>query len=226
MFGNQRATFCLASVLLLGPAGAISAQVPPIKFTGGIQRAPEAIRINLLAEPEVQEDLNLDKEQRAKAMSVVEQLRSLVKNPLSPEELRKSPKEQDLLLQDRLDANVQEVTKLLNKDQSERLDQIALQVRIPESLFLDEHVAMELKLTDQQRQQLLKAYDEMAVKDGKIEFGPERGQKLTELRKEWTENSLAVLSDEQRALFEKMQGNKITLQRGAGVNFQRSRRRR
>ena len=226
MFRNQQATFCLASVLILYSAAALSAQNRPLKFTGGIQRAPEAIRINLLAEPEVQEDLNLDKEQRAKAMSVVQQVRSLVKNPLSPEELQKSLEEQDLLLQERLDAHVQEVARLLNKDQSERLDQIAIQVRVPESLLLEERVATELKLTDKQRKQLLNAYDEMAVKDGKIVLGPERGQKLAELRNEWTESSLAVLSDEQRAVFKKMQGNKITLQRGAGVNFQRTPRRR
>jgi len=50
-------------------------------------------------------------------------------------------------------------------------------------------------------------------------FGEGSQEKRAELQKEMTEKSLAVLTDDQRAEFAKMQGEKLDLPFGAGFGF-------
>jgi hypothetical protein len=225
MLGNRLAKTCLASMVIFCSAGAILAQGRPLSGSVAIKLAPEAIRINLLAEPEVQEDLHLDKEQKATAEVIVEQLRAFAKSPITPEE-RQSSQPLGLLMRKRLDAFVEKVDSLLDEQQSERLDQITLQARGPKALR-DDDLATELKLTDNQRQQLREAFDEATAKQQKLSIGQEDfGDRLVEIQKELAEKNIAVLTDEQRARYEHMQGKKIELPGGAGLNFSGGRRRR
>ncbi|HEV3340606.1 MAG TPA: hypothetical protein VG125_09620 [Pirellulales bacterium] len=102
---------------------------------------------------------------------------------------------------------IDQVNKVLSKEQNERLDQIVLQAR-GASALTDEKVAADLKITDAQRQKLQDIQQQTMQK-----FRDSQGdqEKIGEIRKTSREQSLAVLTEEQRQQFEKMQGAKIEL---------------
>jgi Spy/CpxP family protein refolding chaperone len=190
----------------------------------GQMGGPQAIRMNMLSIPKVQENLKLSDEQKGKIEAIVEKLRSERQSAFadfqnaSDEERQKKFAE----LQEKAKTSGEEAGKVLSKEQLERLDQIGLQA-LGANALADERVASELKLTDEQKAKLMGVRQEMFAK--MQELGREAPQeKRAELRKETNDKALAVLTDEQRTQFAKMQGEKIDLPPGAAFGFGGGRR--
>ncbi len=114
------------------------------------------------------------------------------------------------------------IAGILDDKQKARLKEIRLQARGPSALT-DKELAEALKLTDDEVNKIKEIADAMQ-KDMQEAFqsagqGGDRTavrEKTTKIRKDSTDKMLAVLSDEQKASYEKMLGAKIDLPQGAG----------
>ena len=166
-----------------------------------------AMRLRLLNAPEVQTALKLDDGQKSKLTKINADLPTQGGGGNLSEEERTKRREQFASAE-------QEAVKVLTPEQTERLDQISLQVR-GASALTDEKVAEKLKITADQKQKLEDIQRQTREKMGAIfQGGGDREanmKKFTELREESSKQALAVLSDEQRGQFEKLQGEKVTL---------------
>jgi len=107
------------------------------------------------------------------------------------------------------------INEVLLPDQRDRLKELAIQAQGTGAINNPE-VAEALKITDDQKKQLETIREESGTKMREA-FGGGRGQggpneearaKITELRKEISEKTLAVLTTEQKAQLEKMKGEK------------------
>jgi hypothetical protein len=190
-----------ATVMLFAATRSVHAQGQGRRGFGG----GEGIRLRVLALPKVQDELKLSAEIKAEVQKQADSLQGLyggLQN-LSQEERQQKFQE----IQDKTKAAVEQVNKVLSKEQNERLDQIVLQARGTQAL-MDEKVSSELKMTDDQRQKLSQLQQQVMQ-----QFRDAQGdqQKMAEIRKSSREQALAVLTDEQRKQFEKMQGAKIEL---------------
>jgi hypothetical protein len=213
----------VAALVVISSSSLLHAQGRGRGGFGQMGGSPEAIRMNLLSVPKVQENLKLSDEQKGKIEAIVEKLRSerqaaFVDRNASQEERQKKFAE----LQEKTKTSGEEAGKILSKEQLERLDQIGLQA-LGANALADERVASELKLTDEQKEKLMGVRQEMFAK--MQELGREAPQeKRAELRKETNDKALAVLTDEQRTQFAKMQGEKLDLPPGAAFGFGGGRR--
>jgi len=166
-----------------------------------------AMRLRLLNVAEVQTALKLDDGQKSKLSKINADLPTQAGGGNLSEEERTKRREQFASAE-------QEAVKVLTPEQTERLDQISLQVR-GASALTDEKVAEKLKITADQKQKLEDIQRQTREKMGAIfQGGGDREanmKKFTELREESSKQALAVLSDEQRGQFEKLQGEKVTL---------------
>jgi hypothetical protein len=104
--------------------------------------------------------------------------------------------------------------EILDDAQSARAQEIYVQVNGP-SVVLDEQVAADLKLSDEQKKQLeevISASREEFMGAGLGDMEREAAaKKMEELTAGRDEKLLAVLNDDQRAQFEKMQGEKVEI---------------
>jgi Spy/CpxP family protein refolding chaperone len=116
-----------------------------------------------------------------------------------------------------------QAAEILTPEQLERVKQIRLQLQGPVALASPE-VAKALELTDEQRGKIQTVQQEAQAKmqearqgarDMTTEQRAEMMKKMQESRKETLEKILAVLTPEQKAKFEKMQGAKIELDMSA-----------
>jgi Spy/CpxP family protein refolding chaperone len=102
--------------------------------------------------------------------------------------------------------------KLLDEAQQKRAHEIFVQVNGSGALQ-DESIAAELKLTDEQKEELEEAAGEsrQAFMDaGLRDLDDEaRAEKIEELNKSRDEKAFAVLTEEQRAAFDKLKGAEI-----------------
>lgn len=171
----------------------------------GRRGAGEGIRLRVLELTEVQDDLKLTDDQKAEARKAGEGLQGLYAGLQNVPQEERQQKMQEI--QAKVRAAIEQVNKVLSKEQNERLDQIVLQAR-GASVLTDEKVASELKMTDTQRQRLQELQQQT-----RQQFGDAQGnqEKIAEIRKTGREKSLAVLTEEQRQQFEKMQGAKIDI---------------
>ena len=115
-------------------------------------------------------------------------------------------------------AVAEDVFALLSREQGSRLREIMLQVQGPPALATDANLAEKLKITDDQKVKLAQIGQDytakmrelfQSVRDGGGAGGL-RG-KFTELGTKANEERLAILTDDQRAAFKKMQGKKLEL---------------
>jgi hypothetical protein len=107
-------------------------------------------------------------------------------------------------------AHAEAVSKLLSKEQSERLDQIVLQAEGARA-FRNGKVRGELKLSFDQMKKLGDVNNEIVAKMQEIGYREGTQEKRAELQKELEAKSLDVLTDDQRRQFAKMLGEKIDL---------------
>jgi hypothetical protein len=121
-------------------------------------------------------------------------------------------------IQEKTKATWEKCEKILTSEQVERVKQISRQARGANALE-DEDVKLALKLSDDQNKQLETIRD-AAGQEMRGAFQPGGDQeaarkKAAEIQKSAGEKALAVLSDEQKKEFEKLQGEKIELPEGA-----------
>lgn len=220
MSRNRLAIVSMVALLVVSSASALHAQGPGRGRGGRGFGSREGMRLNLLAVPKVQEDLKLSDEQKSKSQAAMEELNAERQKVfaggqnLSDEERQKA----FASLQEKTKSSWETAAKSLSKEQIARLDQISLQ-QMGAGALSDETVAKTLMLTEEQQKKLGEVGAEVGAKMRELGFGEGTQEKRAELQKEMTEKSLAVLTDDQRAEFAKMQGEKLELPFGAGFGF-------
>lgn len=223
MSRNRLAIVSMVALLVVSSASALQAQGQGGRGQGrgrGFFGSRDSMRLNLLAVPKVQEDLKLSDEQKSKSQTATEELSAERQKlfaggqNLSDEERQKA----FASLQEKTKSSWEAAAKSLSKEQVARLDQICLQ-QMGAGALADETVVKTLMLTEDQQKKLGEVSAEGRAKMQELGFGEGTQEKRAELQKEMTEKSLAVLTDDQRAEFAKMQGEKLELPFGAGFGF-------
>jgi Spy/CpxP family protein refolding chaperone len=175
----------------------------------------EGFRLRVLALSQVQDDLNLTEDQKAAANKAGESLQGLFGGLQNATQEERQQKMQEIQAKTR--AAIDDVNKVLSKEQNERLDQIVLQARGAGALA-DEKLAADLKITDAQRQKLqeIQQQTRQQMRDAQGDR-----EKMAQIRKTSQEQALAALTEEQRQQFDKMQGAKIDLPANLGFGGRR-----
>jgi Spy/CpxP family protein refolding chaperone len=181
----------------------------------------------LIGREEVQKELKVSEEQAAKLKTIAEEARPAggggggggFQN-LSDEERQKFFAD----MQKRTEETTAKVTAVLTPEQNTRLKQIRLWA-LGTSALSDDDTAKGLMLTDDQKEALKTINEEADKKSQEIGAGfrgadeENRGKlmaQMAEIRKETEAECLAVLTDEQKAQFTKMKGEKFDLPMGPG----------
>ena len=180
--------------------------------SGNAALEANAARVNLLTVPKVQEDLKLSNEQVSKVEAIGEQMRSERQSAFAGgQDLTQEERQTRIAeFQETTKAHAEAVSKLLSKEQSERLDQIVLQAEGAQA-FRNEKVRGQLKLSFDQRKKLWDITNEIVAKMQEVGYREGTQEKWAELQKELEAKSLDVLTDEQRSQFAKMLGERIDL---------------
>ncbi|HVC97263.1 MAG TPA: hypothetical protein VND64_26520 [Pirellulales bacterium] len=186
----------------------------------GRMNSPERVGVLLVGIDKVQEDLKLTAEQKSELTKVTtaygEEMQGFfgALQNLSQEERTKKFAE----AQEKTKATWEKCEKILSSEQVERVKQISRQARGAEALA-DGDVKLALKLSEDQNKQLETIRDAASQEmRGAFQQGGDQEaaqKKRAEIRKSAGEKALAVLSDEQKKEFEKLQGEKIELPEGA-----------
>ena len=183
-------------------------QGPGRGFRGGFGFASKA---GLLRSGQVQTELELNDEQKQKVSEILDETVAKMRevqggfSPEAREERAKLAAEAD-----------EKVASVLNEDQAERLDGIAIQVIGPQLLDADRRVAKKLKLSDEQQQKISGLVTDQREKIREFfTGGPRDGlrEKMQELQQETNDQILAVLSAEQKKQWEAMKGEPFELER-------------
>lgn len=184
----------------------------------------------LLMNPQVQKELKMTEEQTGKIGEIQREMFAGFGQGgggfqnLSDEERQKRFEE----MRKKGEENNKKMLALLDDGQNSRLKQIQLSVGGVAGLIGDQDIAKEaakeLKLTDDQKEALKAITEESGKKSGEI-FAGFRGAdeeqrtklqaQLAEIRKDTEAECAAVLTDEQKAQFEKMKGPKFELDMSA-----------
>lgn len=163
---------------------------------------------------QVQSELKLNDEQKAKAAEINEKLRS-DRRELFQRVPRESGERQPQLEKLNHEATAR-IEAVLDEAQRKRLKEITLQVNGAAALG-DAEVAKALGITDDQEEKWeeIRAANAQAIRDAVQRLGSapaeKRRQAMAKLRRDGDEKLLAVLTAEQREQFAKMQGKKIDL---------------
>jgi len=187
---------------------------------GGMQVQPAM----LLPNPQVQKELKLTEEQIAKIKEITDALRPQpgAARPdfqnMSEEERREFFAE----MQKKNDEAGKKATAVLTDTQTARFKQIQLWVQGTMALVQNEELGKKLAITDDQKEALKTITDESAKKGqelGRGLFGQgiseedrtKVREQLSALRTETEAECMAVLTDDQKAQFEKLRGPKFEL---------------
>ncbi len=180
--------------------------------------------INLVRNAKVQEELKLDDDQKAKIQEALQTVNAqrqklfTALRGLQGDERQKKMAELQKKMQDETAEATKTIRAALKPEQAQRLDQILLQVRGLQALS-DAAVAEKLQLTPEQRKQIQdagaagqqkRAQLVQDFRNGNVERTKYR-EKLDEIAKETETKTIDVLTDEQKAQFEKMKGAKFEL---------------
>lgn len=219
MLRNSRLLSAALGLLFVGAISAQAADDPPANPPArprlqGILQGGGAGSAMLLRAEVVQKDLQLSDEQKESITKLQDKAREAFSGlqGLSDEERR--TKMQEL----RKDQEEQ-LGKILNDKQKARLKEIGLQQAGALGLA-NKDVAESLKLTDDQVNKIKELADNYRTEMRDAVQAAAGGDPtsirdaLTKLRKESNEKILAVLKDDQKAAYEKMQGAKIELPAG------------
>ena len=225
MSRTNRFLFASLSLVLLGAlaAGVALAADPPAgpparQFGPG---GGGAGGFNLFTNPTVQKDLALTDAQKELIKKIADDFRSSLTG-LTQEDRRAKLPELRKVMEDKIDS-------VLNIQQKARMNEIRLQVRGVATLTTKEVIGA-LKLTDDQVNKI-KELTTALRKDTREAIqstttGGDRSaarEAVLKVRKEATEKIMAVLTPDQKASFEKMQGPKIDLPAGGFVGAGRNR---
>ncbi len=196
----------LAATIVLSPAQVSEAQR---RGRGGM-RLGNVSAVFLLQLPEVQAELKLTDDQKAKAADVLTKLadgRSEVIANVAKESHQRGQKIAALAEQASKD-----VQALLDETQRKRLQQLLLQVNGPNELE-NKEVQAALHLTDEQKTKLTEVSRTNAKtrREALTDFVGDRWEKVNELHKAASQKLLDVLTPEQQKQFDEMQGEKIEI---------------
>jgi Spy/CpxP family protein refolding chaperone len=214
-------TFSFAAVLV----GTTVAQPPGGRR--GLGMARMGTLLGLLRFEQVQEELKLTDEQKAKITQVGETLRGEMREQFmalrdtQDEEGRQAKMTEMMREFDR--KTREQLRDVMEREQMMRLYQIRSQVRPVVDSLANEWVANRLELTDDQKEKVAQLSREMQAKRFEL-FRSMRGasddqraearQKSRELRSDVDQKALAILTAEQKTSFEEMQGEKFELNMG------------
>jgi Spy/CpxP family protein refolding chaperone len=183
--------------------------------------------LGILSIDQVQQELRLTAEQREKLKTLGQQIRDEVRKQveelpgLSPEV--RQARLAEIIAKSRLTADSvrKQVLDSLQPEQQARLREVTIQLRGPIALA-DEEIARALNLTEQQRAEI-KAIRESALEGVRSLTAPLREKheaptpeleaKAADLQRQAVEQSLGVLTPEQKESLEKMQGEKVQWER-------------
>ena len=183
----------------------------------------------LLGSPQVQKELKMTEDQVAKVGEIQREMFAGFAGGgggqnLSDEERQKRDED----FQKKAQESAKKILALLDVDQHSRLNQIQLWIGGASGLAGNEEPAKEtakaLNLTDDQKEALKMITEESGKKSQELFAGfrgadeEQRGKmmaQMTEIRKETEAEAMAVLTDEQKAQFEKLKGPKFELDMSA-----------
>jgi Spy/CpxP family protein refolding chaperone len=185
----------------------------------------------LLQNAQVQKELKLTEEQIAKIKEINEAVRppSGADRPNFQEMTAEQRQEFFAEMRKKGEEAAKKASEALNADQNARFKQIQLQMQIRmqgnSTLAQNEELAKSLKLTDDQKSALKTIADESGKRMGDLfrSMGPQASEddrtkareEMATLRTETDAECLAVLTDEQKAQLEKLQGPKFELDMSA-----------
>ena len=207
------------ALLIVSPA---SAQLggPRLQLPSSVQT------IFLLRMEPVQKELKLSDEQAKTITEVASQMQSEAMEIMSglqdldPEERQKEMPSLMKLINEKGKELQTKIDATLDAKQAVRIKELSLQRRGP-GAFEDVEVLAALKITPEQIQKLLAIREEAEAKGKEIiaalTSGGDQGairEKMQALQKELGDKALAVLTDEQKAAFEKMKGAKFDFPQG------------
>ena len=211
----------LLTGLLAGPAAAQQQGGERPRGFGGGFGGGGGFDMMLLGNEKVQKELELVDDQISKITKLREDSQAEMRKNFEgfrdlSEDQRRAKMEE---LRTKGEASQKELRAKINEvllpDQRDRLKELAIQAQGTGALSNPE-TAEALKISDDQKKQIETIREEFGTKMREA-FGGGRGQggpseearaKITELRKEISEKTLAVLSTEQKAQLEKMKGEK------------------
>ncbi len=213
----------LAAAALLVPA-ALAQQDQPQRP----RRNPGGMLSRLFENKDVQKELKLTDDQAEKAQKVAKDVADKHKDDFA--KLQDVPMEERFakmreLGQQVTDETIKGLSDTLKPEQITRLKQILLQQRVRSpfgggvSVFLDEQVAKQLKLTDKQKDDL-KTMAEDENKERREIFQnangnfQEAGQKMREMAKEKMDNAEALLTADQKKTWKDMLGDPVEIRFG------------
>lgn len=218
---------CFGLLLSVAPASAQQQEGnrPRGGFGGGFGGGRGGFsETSLLSNEQVQKELEVSADQLSKIEKVREEYRSkFAQFPEGLREMSEADRTKAMAdMQAKNDPVIKEMRAKINEallpDQRERLKELAIQAQGTGALNNAE-TAEALKLTDEQKKKLETIREESATKmrelfsGGRGQGGPseEARTKMAEIRKESGDKSLAVLTTEQAAQFEKMKGEKSSI---------------
>jgi Spy/CpxP family protein refolding chaperone len=161
----------------------------------------------LLRSEQVQQELKLSEDQKAKLQEAGQQVMNdfMALRDVDPAQRAQKMEEVQKTINDK-------VNTILSPDQAARLKQISTQLQGSAALMNPE-VAQELGLSEDQKEKLKDVFTGMQSKFGELRNAApeERAAKTQQLRKEMDDQALPILTAQQREKFDKMQGAKFEL---------------
>jgi len=223
-----RSGLVLTMVFVLGAALAAAAAQAAEGAAAGRRGAglmgDQTSLVSLLSREAVQKELKLSDEQAGKVKEALEKVRAELREQvaaladITDAEARRAKRTE---LTDQLDRKAREqLSEVLSKEQMMRLYQIRIQVGGPLYALNNPRIAERLKLTDEQKQKAVEIQKATQQKTTEARRGmanlsqEERRQKTAELREitnKANAEALGLLTEEQKAAFEKMKGEEFKL---------------
>ncbi len=214
-----RSVLAVVMVLSLAYAAAAQAQDRPRRRRS---RRGRSTLLGLLSVEKVQKELKLTEEQLAKVKEVSEKLGAEMRKEyaaLREIEDRQKRIEKMAELRTQFDRKAREqLGEVIPREQMRRLYQIRMQVRSVLDSLGNRYVAGRLKITDEQKTKLAEITKEMQTKrtelfssarDASREERTKMFEKFRKLRADTDKKALALLTDEQKKIFDAMKGEKF-----------------
>jgi len=180
---------------------------------GGLGFAPGGDVLMLLSQEAVQKELKLTDAQKTTAREAGDELRSFFAD------MRDASQEERRAARDKAESKIKElrgkVEGTLDAAQKDRLKQLSIQRRGAFGALQDPEVATALKLTDEQKKKVETLAEESRPGRGQGGGGGGGGdraalrERFAAMQKERNEKALAILTAEQKAELEKLQGPKF-----------------
>jgi len=222
---SQRSSLvaALAVAVVVSSATLASAQQRGRGGFGNFMRVPGIDRLMLLNQEPVRKELKLSADQETSVRELAEEARSELMEfmsgvrELSPEERTEKAAELRAELAKSVEGLLTKVDGVLQAPQKERLKQLSVQQRGAFGSLQDPEVQTALKLSDEQKKKVETLVEESRPARGQGAGGGGGGggdreaarERFQAMQKERNEKALGILSAEQRAELEKMQGPKF-----------------